>query len=250
MDTTLNTRSEISPRSTHPLVIIAAVAITLFSAVGIAALMGWLPSSTATPAPLVSALDSKAAPALPSSSIANDREAAREQTPAPTRPHVTQRAAAPKPAAAPKLAPPVQMAAVEPPPLYAPAPAPVQPPLAAAEPPRPAVCIECGVIEAVRPVEQKPASGSGIGAVAGGLLGGIVGHQVGAGRGRDLATVAGAVGGAFAGNAVEKNRNVSTTYEVTVRFDDNTTQRLTLAQAPVYRAGDRVRMVNGSLRPL
>ena len=80
----------------------------------------------------------------------------------------------------------------------------------------------------------------------GGLLGGIVGHQVGAGRGRDIATAVGAVGGAIAGNQVERGRNTTSHYEVTVRFDDNTTQRLTLNEAPAWRPGDRVRIVGGA----
>jgi len=40
------------------------------------------------------------------------------------------------------------------------------------------------------------------GAIAGALIGGILGHQVGAGRGRDVATAAGAVGGAVAGSNI------------------------------------------------
>src|SRR3954452_4161851 len=40
------------------------------------------------------------------------------------------------------------------------------------------------------------------GAIAGALIGGILGHQVGAGRGRDVATAAGAVGGAVAGSDI------------------------------------------------
>lgn len=39
-----------------------------------------------------------------------------------------------------------------------------------------------------------------VGAVVGGLAGGIVGSNIGAGRGRDLATVAGVAGGAYAGH--------------------------------------------------
>ncbi|MGH8032250.1 MAG: glycine zipper 2TM domain-containing protein [Luteimonas sp.] len=42
------------------------------------------------------------------------------------------------------------------------------------------------------------------GAVAGALIGGLVGNQVGSGRGRRLATVAGAVGGGFAGREIDR----------------------------------------------
>lgn len=40
------------------------------------------------------------------------------------------------------------------------------------------------------------------GAIAGALIGGILGHQIGGGRGRDVATAAGAVGGAIAGSNI------------------------------------------------
>jgi uncharacterized protein YcfJ len=40
------------------------------------------------------------------------------------------------------------------------------------------------------------------GAVVGGILGGVLGHQIGGGRGRDVATAVGAVGGAFAGGHI------------------------------------------------
>src|SRR3977135_2793998 len=36
-------------RQTHPLMIIAAIAITLFSLVGIGAVLGWIPTSVGTP---------------------------------------------------------------------------------------------------------------------------------------------------------------------------------------------------------
>jgi len=50
---------------------------------------------------------------------------------------------------------------------------------------------------------QAPSSGVNVGgALIGGLIGGVLGHQVGGGRGKDVATVAGAVGGAVVGNNV------------------------------------------------
>src|SRR5215472_12882431 len=44
-----------------------------------------------------------------------------------------------------------------------------------------------------------------IGSVAGAVIGGVIGHQIGGGRGRDIATVAGAAGGGYAGNRIQKN---------------------------------------------
>ena len=44
-----------------------------------------------------------------------------------------------------------------------------------------------------------------IGSVAGAVIGGVLGHQIGGGSGRDLATVAGAAGGGYAGNRIQKN---------------------------------------------
>jgi uncharacterized protein YcfJ len=44
-----------------------------------------------------------------------------------------------------------------------------------------------------------------IGSVAGAVIGGVLGHQIGGGSGRDIATVAGAAGGGYAGNRIQKN---------------------------------------------
>src|SRR5258706_70301 len=38
-------------RQTHPLLIVAAIAITLFSLVGIGAVLGWIPTSVGNPSP-------------------------------------------------------------------------------------------------------------------------------------------------------------------------------------------------------
>jgi uncharacterized protein YcfJ len=45
------------------------------------------------------------------------------------------------------------------------------------------------------------------GAIVGGVLGGILGHQIGGGRGQDVATVAGALGGAAVGSNVGRGDN-------------------------------------------
>jgi outer membrane lipoprotein SlyB len=114
----------------------------------------------------------------------------------------------------------------------------------ATAPPSPSSCTNCGVVENVESFTEKgPASGGG--AVAGGLLGAIVGHQIGNGRGKELATVAGAVGGAFAGNAIEKNANQVTRYHVGVRMNDGTQQLFTLNAPPSIAVGDHVLIVDG-----
>jgi uncharacterized protein YcfJ len=57
-------------------------------------------------------------------------------------------------------------------------------------------------------VERQQVAGPGdpnvAGAVIGGILGGVLGHQVGGGRGRDVATVGGAVAGAAIGANVNR----------------------------------------------
>lgn len=110
-----------------------------------------------------------------------------------------------------------------------------------------AVCTECGVIESVREVEAK-GTGSGLGAVGGAVVGGLLGNQVGAGHGKDAMTVVGAVGGAFAGNEVEKRVKTSKSYEVTVRLNDGTSRVIKEAGVPAWRAGDKVKLVNGAIQ--
>jgi outer membrane lipoprotein SlyB len=64
--------------------------------------------------------------------------------------------------------------------------------------------IRTGVIEQITPIEISSNQHAGVGAVVGGVAGLGIGSLIGAGTGRDVAMVLGAVGGAFAGNAVQK----------------------------------------------
>jgi len=61
------------------------------------------------------------------------------------------------------------------------------------------VCHDVTVTHTEPPKDQHRIAGTAIGAVAGGLLG----HMVGSGKSNTLATVAGAVGGGYAGNRIE-----------------------------------------------
>ena len=129
-------------------------------------------------------------------------------------------------------------------------PAPYYPPVAGAPvvvqaPARP-VCLNCGAVESVTPVERGGESG-GLGAIAGGVLGAVVGNQVGRGNGRTAAAILGALGGGFAGNAVEKNMKKTTGYAIRVRMEDGSLRAL--EQASPLSAGDRVVVENGYARP-
>jgi len=107
-------------------------------------------------------------------------------------------------------------------------------------------CESCGKVTDVRAVEQviKP---SGVGVVAGAVLGGVLGNQVGGGAGKTLATVAGAAAGGYAGNEVEKRTRKSTTYEVDVRMEDGSSRSFAFEAQPGWKAGDKVRVINGTL---
>ncbi|TWI70153.1 glycine zipper 2TM protein [Pseudoduganella lurida] len=109
-----------------------------------------------------------------------------------------------------------------------------------------AVCNNCGIVESVDEVKTR-ASGSGLGAAGGAVVGGLLGRQVGGGHGRDLATIAGAVGGAVVGNQVEGNVRATRAYDVTVRMHDGEIRKFNTDSA-VWRAGDQVKVVNDRLQ--
>ncbi len=185
-------------KSTNPVLIIAAIALILFSAVGIGAIMGWIPTSIGSDAGPQTA-DTPAKAAAPASVPQKQRAATAKATPAPER-------------SASK-----------------------------------ATCAECGVIESVREVDTKGKT-SGLGGVGGAVVGGLLGSQVGGGRGKDVMTVAGAVGGAVAGNEIEKRVKSTKSYQITVRLDDGSTREFTESPPPTWRAGDKVRIVDGQIR--
>ncbi|MBT2116738.1 glycine zipper 2TM domain-containing protein [Dyella sp. LX-66] len=75
------------------------------------------------------------------------------------------------------------------------------------------VCHDEVVTQRAPVKDQHQIAGTAIGAVAGGLLG----NQVGGGKGRTLATVAGAIGGGYAGHEIQKNRQENNTVSSTQR---------------------------------
>ena len=66
--------------------------------------------------------------------------------------------------------------------------------------------IRSGKIEQITPTQMQTNHDSGVGAVLGGLGGLAIGSLIGGGTGRDVAMVAGSIGGAFAGNMIEKKK--------------------------------------------
>ena len=205
--------SKIEPQSgkfPQAVIWIAGIALTLFCAVGIAAVMGWIPNSMGGPS------DKAAAGQLSANTV-------------PIAAPIAHRAAAPHSAPVEHIAP----ARVE---HYAPA------RVAAV-----ATCAECGVIESVHEVDAK-GKGSGLGAVGGGVVGGLLGNQVGAGRGKDVMTVVGVVGGALAGNEVEKRVKTTKSYEVTVRLNDGSSRVISVAGLQTWHTGDKVKVVNGEIQ--
>jgi len=92
---------------------------------------------------------------------------------------------------------------------------------------------------------------SGGGAVLGAVIGGVLGHQLGKGTGRDVATGAGAIGGAMAGNSIEKrNGHDSDIYRITVRFENGSRQQFDYEEINDLRVGDRVKVEDGQLERL
>lgn len=110
-------------------------------------------------------------------------------------------------------------------------------------------CASCGVVETVRTV-QLEGDASGLGAVAGGVTGALVGKQFGRGGGNTAMTLIGAAGGAYAGNSIEKNINRQTAYRITVRMDDGAYRTISQSHVPAVAAGDKVKVVNGSVKAL
>lgn len=147
----------------------AAVSVILVSLLGIAAITGVLPNSQATAAE-TARIAAQAAAVAPVSAPAQQ---------VVTAPDVRDEVANHKTVVHHHH---VQQARAEPGQQYSQAPAYQQP------------------APVAQPVAQNSPIGIGVGAVVGGLLG----NQVGGGKGKTLATIAGAVGGGYVGNEIAK----------------------------------------------
>jgi outer membrane lipoprotein SlyB len=102
------------------------------------------------------------------------------------------------------------------------------------------VCVECGKVVSVSIVD-KEGEGGALGIFAGGAAGALLGHQVGAGTGKDLATIAGAVGGAYAGKKLEEKMKTHKVWSVSVQYADGRQAKFEFEQDPGLKAGDPVK---------
>lgn len=109
------------------------------------------------------------------------------------------------------------------------------------------VYAEFGRVENIGYVQTSQRT-SGGGAILGAVIGGVIGNQFGHGGGKALATGAGVVGGAVAGNAIEgRNRRDDEVYRVQVRFDNGSVRDFDFQRIDDLRIGDRVKFEGGQL---
>jgi outer membrane lipoprotein SlyB len=217
-----NDAMETNIKRLHPLLTIAAISVTVFSAIGVAAITGVIPHSKGSS-------EGSNAP----TTVATAPEPVTEPAPAPQ--------AVPAPQPEKKHVAKKHVAMTPPPPRVAQAPQPVEAPKPVVKPGR------FGTVVAVNEVEVK-GDAKGVGAVGGGVAGAVLGHNIG--DHNKLVTVLGAAGGALLGNQIEKQARATKQWELTVNFDDGSSQTLKSATQPIWHQGDRVRLNDGQLQPV
>lgn len=248
-----------SQRRLHPLIAVAAGTVIVASLAATAAITGVFPKSASSALQTGQAqtaqvaaqpvIDS-AAPA-PAAAMTGQQEAAQPSPSAALSAQPTQTETAPVPPG------PAQYAGQPGTPSYAQQSYAQQPPSGQQAAPQPyaqpqqpsrqpTYCASCGTVESIVPVRHQ-GHGTGIGAVGGAVVGGLLGNQFGRGTGRLGMTALGAVGGGFAGNAVEKHLRSETDYQVRVRMENGRLRYFTYRQAPPFQQGERVHISHGTL---
>lgn len=222
---------DISTRKFNPLLTITALSVLVFTLIASAKALGWLPISSA-----------QAADATPTTTV--ERLAEVPQAPPPkeqwhaVEPVVAEPATPTPPAASMRVAE-VKQHVIQ------------QKPYAeyghqstdSAE--RYSSCVDCGVVTGITPIAAAGNGPSGIGAILGAVAGGVIGHQIGGGNGRKIATVAGALGGAYAGNRYEGSRISG--YEMSIRLDSGEVRSLRYDSNPGFAVGDPIRLAGGQV---
>jgi len=106
--------------------------------------------------------------------------------------------------------------------------------------------IRRGVIEQITAVQIQSNQHQGVGAVVGGLAGLGIGSLIGGGTGRDVAMVVGTIGGALAGNEVQKKHDQPVPgQQIIVRTTSGVLVAVTQPAGQNLRVGQRV-FIEGS----
>ena len=101
--------------------------------------------------------------------------------------------------------------------------------------------IRQGVIEQITPVQIPTNHHRGVGAIIGGLGGLGIGSLIGGGTGRDVAMVAGTLGGALFGNEIQKRHDQPVAgQQIIVRVKSGVLVAVTQPTDPNLRTGQRV----------
>lgn len=95
----------------------------------------------------------------------------------------------------------------------------------------------------VREYAVQKAENNNVAMAGGAIVGGLLGNQVGGGRGKKLATIAGAAAGAIAANEMTKAPQVIPMVELHIRDDNGQSYTINQEKNASYYPGQRVRVV-------
>jgi outer membrane lipoprotein SlyB len=96
-------------------------------------------------------------------------------------------------------------------------------------------------------VTEKAGEYSAVGVLAGGAIGAVLGNQVGGGFGKDLATLAGAAGGAYAGKVLEEKLKTHKVWSITVHYANDSKASFDFLSDPGFQVGDRVKNTGNTI---
>jgi outer membrane lipoprotein SlyB len=104
--------------------------------------------------------------------------------------------------------------------------------------------VEYGKVTAISPVVIEGTQ-SGVGQLPGAIVGGIAGSTMGEGKGQQIFTVLGALGGAVLGSTIEENATRSQGLELTLAMDSGKTLSIVqeVERVDAFQVGQRVRVL-------
>jgi outer membrane lipoprotein SlyB len=107
-----------------------------------------------------------------------------------------------------------------------------------------------GTVNGIAEIREASQGGGLAGSVGGAVVGGMIGSLFGGGTGRTIATGVGAAVGSGAGAQAGAQMGAVTAWDVSVRFEDGIDRVIRVYQTPSVRPGMKVRVDNGTVRPL